>query len=449
MSDLAIGALCLVGSLVLIQSGMQVGVALMLLSFVGVYAMKGMAIAGKLLASSAATSIANEVFAVIPLFVIMGLLVSATGMGRDTFDVAARVMRRLSCGLGISTVAANAVFAACTGTSIASASVFTKVAVPEMVRHGYTLPFSVGVVAGSSVLGMLIPPSLLMIIYGVVANTSIGDLFLSGIVPGLLLAVAFSLCIMLLSRFRERFVFENADTAAREQRKGPLDDAPLYILALKFLPICVLVGAVLGGIYGGLFTPTEAGGAGALAAFVIGVLRRELSLKAFWQVVLETGRVTCAICFLLMAAQLYSQMLTLSGLPYAAGRWLQSAQLSFSVVLAGYLLVVLIMGCFLDSLSIMLILLPFVLPVIEGFGVNLVWFGLITIVAIEIGLLTPPLGMSVFVVKANLPDAGITTWQIFKGTMPMTITMTLFLIVVVLFPWLSLVLVGNAGWRWW
>lgn len=449
MNDLVIGVLCLAGCLVLIQSGMHVGVALMLLSFVGVFAIKGVVIAGKLLASSAVTSIANEVFGVIPLFVLMGLLVAATGMGRDIFDVAARFMGGLRGGLGISTVAANAVFAACTGTSIASASVFTKVAVPEMVRYGYTLPFAVGVVAGSSVLGMLIPPSLLMIIYGVIANTSIGDLFISGIVPGLMLAVAFSVCILFLSRFRERFVFENPEFAARQQRKGPLDGAPLHVVALKCLPIFVLVGTVLGGIYGGFFTPTEAGGAGVLAAFLIGVVRRDLSLKAFWQVVLETGNVTCAICFLLMAAQLYSQMLTLSGLPYAVGQWLQSAQLSFSVVLLGYLLVVLIMGCFLDSLSIMLILLPFVLPVIDGFGINLVWFGLITIFTIEVGLLTPPLGMSVFVVKANLPDAGISTWQIFKGTMPMTITMTLSLIVVVLFPWLSLVLVGNAGWRWW
>jgi tripartite ATP-independent transporter DctM subunit len=206
---------------------------------------------------------------------------------------------------------------------------------------------------------------------------------------------------------------------------------------------------VLGGIYGGFFTPTEAGGAGALAAFVIGLLRRELTLRKFWEVALETGRVTAAICFLLMAAQLYSQMLTVSGLPYAVGQWLQTAQLTFPVVLVGYLVVVIVMGCFLDSLSIMLILLPFVLPVVDGFGVNLIWFGLITIIAIEIGLLTPPLGVAVFVVKANLDDQRITTWQIFKGTTPMTVTMVVMLAICVLFPWLSLVLVGKSDWNWW
>lgn len=444
MSDIAIGVVCICGSLILIQSGMHIGVAMMLLSFLGVWAIKSFAIAGKLLASSITTSIASEDFGVIPLFVIMGLFVSVTGMGRDTFDVAAHLTRRLKGGLGIATVAANAVFAACTGTSIASASIFTKVAVPEMVRHGHGLPFAVGVVTGSSVLGMLIPPSLLMIVFGILANTSIGDLFTAGILPGIGLALSFSLCIYAQAIWRSDFVF-----SGRSAEKTRIDENVRYfVLARKMLPICVLILIVLGGIYGGFFTPTEAGGAGALAAFLIGVLRREISLRLFWDVALEAGKVTAAICFLLMAAQLYSQMLTLSGLPYAVGQWLQTAQLSFAAVLFGYLATVIVLGCFLDSLSIMLILLPFVLPVIQGFGTNLVWFGLITIVAIEIGLLTPPLGMSAFVVKANLGDAKITTWQIFMGTMPMTLTMGLFLLVVVFFPSLSLLLLGRS-WTWW
>lgn len=442
MSEVTIGALCIVFSLVLIQSGMHIGVAMMLLSFLGVWAIKSFAVAGKLLAGSVTTSIASDDFGVIPLFVIMGLFVSVTGMGRDTFDVAAQLTRRLRGGLGIATVAANAVFAACTGTSIASASIFTKVAVPEMVRHGHNKIFAVGVVTGSSVLGMLIPPSLLMIVFGVLANTSIGDLFTAGILPGMLLAFFFSLCIFTLSYLKPDFVFARVNASVDIHRDGPL------VLVKKMTPITLLVLIVLGGIYGGFFTPTEAGGAGALAAFVIGVARREITLKIFWEVAIEAGKVTAAVCFLLMAAQLYSQMLTLSGLPYAVGQWLQNAQLSFVVVLIGYLLVVLMMGCFLDALSVMLILLPFVLPVVQAFGTDMVWFGLITIVAIEIGLLTPPLGMSAFVVKANLNDPTVSAWQIFKGTAPMTVTMALFLVIVVLFPSISLVLLGR-GWSWW
>jgi tripartite ATP-independent transporter DctM subunit len=447
MSEVAIGALCLIGSLVLIQSGMNIGVALMLLSFVGVFAIKGLAVAGKLLASSVVSSIASDAYAVIPLFVLMGLFVSATNMGRDTFDVAARLLRGLRGGLGIATVAANAVFAACTGTTIASASVFTKVAVPEMVRHGHTSEFSVGVVAGSSVLGMLIPPSILMIIFGIIANVSIADLFTAGIVPGVALAGAFCVTIVLLSYFRPGFVAADP-RALSGGYAGPLDHAPVWMLAVKFLPIVLLVGTVLGGIYGGFFTPTEAGGAGALAAFLIALARRELTLKIFWSVALETGRVTAAVCFLLMAAALYSQMLTLSGLPYAVGQWLQHSELGFLPVLLGYLAVVIVLGCFLDSVSIMLIVLPFVIPVFENFGVNLVWLGLISIIAIEIGLLTPPLGIAVFVVKANLDDQRISAWDIFKGTAPMTLTMVFVLVVCVLFPWLALWLVGQR-WSWW
>ena len=448
MSDLVIGAVCLGFSLILIQTGMNIGVALMLLSFVGVWAIKGPIIAGKLLSSSVATSIANDAFAVIPLFVLMGLFVSVTNIGRDTFDAAALLLARVRGGLGMATVAANSVFAACTGTTIASASVFTKVAVPEMVRHGHTMRFSVGVVAGSSVLGMLIPPSILMIIFGVIANVSIADLFKSGIVPGILLAVCFCVTISLLCYFRPGFVSDRPQDMGGHDIGRPFGQTVRYVLA-KLVPIVILVGTVLGGIYGGFLTPTEAGGAGALAAFLIALARRELTLKAFWDVALETGRVTAAICFLLMAAALYAQMLTLSGLPYAVGQWLQNAELPFIALLAGYLLVLLVLGCFLDSVSIMLIVLPFVIPVFETFGVNLVWLGLISIISIEIGLLTPPLGLAVFVVKANLEDSTIRPWDIFMGTMPMTLTMAVVLLICVLFPWLALVLVGNAGWSWW
>jgi tripartite ATP-independent transporter DctM subunit len=447
MSEVTIGAVCFLASLLLIQSGMHIGVALLLLSFVGVWAIKGIAVAGKLLSSSVATSIASDAYAVIPMFILMGLFVSVTNMGRDTFDVAALVLRRIRGALGIATVAANAVFAACTGTTIASASVFTKVAVPEMVRHGHTPRFSVGVVAGSSVLGMLIPPSILMIIFGIIANVSIGDLFTAGIVPGIVLATAFCATILLMAYFRPASVAVDPNALSGEYH-GSLEGASTGQLLLKILPIVVLVGTVLGGIYGGFFTPTEAGGAGALAAFAIALARRELTLQKFWNVALETGRVTAAICFLLMAAALYSQMLTMSGLPYAVGQWLQHAQLGFLPVLIGYLIVLVILGCFLDSVSIMLIVLPFVIPVFDAFGVNLVWLGLISIIAIEIGLLTPPLGLAVFVVKANLEDQRTTTWDIFMGTMPMTLTMVTVLIVCVMFPWLALVLVGQR-WSWW
>jgi C4-dicarboxylate transporter, DctM subunit len=286
-----------------------------------------------------------------------------------------------------------------------------------------------------------------MIIFGVIANVSIGDLFTAGILPGVVLAAAFCVTILALSYFRPAFVAVDPD-ALKSGHGDALPDLPALVYVRKVLPIVVLIGIVLGGIYGGLFTPTEAGGAGALAAFVIALARRELTLDVFWQIALETGRVTAAICFLLMAAALYSQMLTLSGLPYAVGQWLQQAQLGFVPVLLGYLIVLVVLGCFLDSVSIMLIVLPFVIPLFDSFGVNLVWLGLISIIAIEIGLLTPPLGLAVFVVKANLEDQRISTWDIFRGTAPMTLTMVAVLVLCVVFPWLALALVGQR-WSWW
>jgi tripartite ATP-independent transporter DctM subunit len=294
---------------------------------------------------------------------------------------------------------------------------------------------------------MLIPPSILMIIFGIIANVSIADLFTSGILPGIVLSVAFCVTISLLSYWRPGFVAADARALSGEYT-GPLTGVSYWVVLSKFVPVALLVGTVLGGIYGGFFTPTEAGGAGALAAFLIALFRRELSLKIFWEVALETGRVTAAICFLLMAAALYAQMLTLSGLPYAVGQWLQHAELPMLAILFGYLLVVVVLGCFLDSVSIMLIVLPFVIPVFEALGVNLVWLGLISVIAIEIGLLTPPLGLAVFVVKANLEDQRITTWQIFMGTMPMTLTMVVVLLICVLFPQIALLLVGQR-WSWW
>lgn len=219
-----IGIGCILGCLVLVQSGMHIAVALMLLSLFGVSMVIGIEPAGRMLAASSVSSISSYLFGVIPLFVLMGLVVSVTSLGRDLFDASGNLMKRVRGGLGMSTVIANAVFAACTGTSIASASVFTRIAVPELERLGYTTRFSVGVVAGSSILGMLIPPSLLFIIFGVIANVSIGELFIAAILPGALMAVAFCVTIFLLSVFAPGFV--HADGRQRRLSRRPRPDRP-------------------------------------------------------------------------------------------------------------------------------------------------------------------------------------------------------------------------------
>ncbi|MDA0786738.1 MAG: TRAP transporter large permease subunit, partial [Proteobacteria bacterium] len=255
MSEVEIGIAAIVLMILLIQTGMHVAIVLMGLSFVAVWMIKGnINVAGSLIAKSAESAIASYNFGVIPLFVVMGLLVSVSGMGRDTFDVAGQAFRRIRGGLGMATVAANAIFAAINGTTIASASVFTKLAVPELMRLGYTPRFSVGVVAGSSVLGMLIPPSLLLIVFGIIAEVSIGALFTAGIIPGLLLAGAYVVTIRVLVQFFPKFVTLDGLTEGAADNLFPTGE-----LFTKMAPVALLIIIVLGGIYGGVFTPVEAG----------------------------------------------------------------------------------------------------------------------------------------------------------------------------------------------
>jgi tripartite ATP-independent transporter DctM subunit len=435
LDNATIGLISIAGMLVLIQLGMHISISLILLSFVGVCFIRGsIDVAGNMLSLSALESIAYYSFGVIPLFVLMGHLVETSKVGRDTFDFAAYVTRRVRGGLGMATVGANAVFAAVNGTSIASASLFTKVAVPEMLRLGYSPRFSVGVVAGSSILGMLIPPSLLLILFGIIAEVSIGDLFTAGIVPGVVMSFAFMLLIAGMVRFKPDFVFSNTDVA-----KQP-SNIRLVQLMRMIGPVAGLIVLVLGGIYGGYFTPTEAGGIGALGAFALAIARRALNGRILWNTLLETGHVTASLSFLLVGAHMYANMIALSGLPDHLGAWVVTSGLGFSELLILYLILIILMGTILDSASIMLIVIPLILPLAHQQNINLTWFGIITVVAVEIGLLTPPLGVAVFAVRSNLRDPRITLNDIFIGAAPYALIMLIVLILIVLFPSIATVL---------
>ncbi len=434
MSPFEIGLASFGAMVVMVYLGFWVPFALMLSSYVGVWLIKGSPVlAGKLLALAASETISSYFFGVVPLFVLMGYLVSVTGMGRDAFDVANHVFRRLSGGLAIGTVGANAIFAAITGISIASAAVFTRIAVPEMMRHGYSARFSAGVVAGSSVLGMLIPPSLLLILYGLLTEQSVGDLFIAGVIPGLLLAVLFGIGIWLTARLRPQAL--GSGIAPEGTGLSPAQ------VAMKGLPIAVLIGLVLGGIYGGFFTPIEAGAVGCAGAIVIGLIRRSLSWRDFWQVLNDTGLVTAAISFLIISAQMYSRMLALSGVPAEFGSFVTEAEIGYWGVILAYVGLVILMGTLLDSSSIMLILVPLMLPVLISLQVDLIWFGIVTIIAVEIGLLTPPFGISVFVIKSALDDPSVSLGDIFRGAAPFALMMLVLLALVLVFPILATALV--------
>jgi len=446
-SALTVGLLSVAFMLVLVYLGMHVGVALAIVSFFCVLVIRESAdISGKMMALAANESLRQYELGVIPLFVLMGMFVAVSDVGRDAFTVAHQIFRRLRGGLGMATVAANAVFAAITGTSIASASVFTRIAVPEMLRIGYKPRFAVGVVAGSSVLGMLIPPSLLLIIFGILAETSIGDLFIAGILPGILLSLAYGVLIWAMATRFPRSVY--ADSAATGEKGGAMQsDEPLLpwtAMLLKIGPIMALILLILAGIYGGIFTATEAGGVGALGAMLIALARRKLSLPALWKVLVETGYVTAALCFLLVAAHLYARMISVSGIPGALEEGIAGAGMGFYGLIAVYVVLLIVLGTILDSASIMLILVPILTIILRSMEMagtdigSMVWFGIITVLSVEIGLLTPPVGLACFAIHSNLNDPRISLNDVFRGAAPFAATMLIVLLLIIAFPWLAL-----------
>lgn len=434
MTPIEIGLISVVAIVFLIYSGVYIPVALGMVSFVSIWLMRdNFTLALNLLKVAVGDSAMEYSFATIPLFTFMGLIVSKAGLGRDIYEVMTMRFRKVKGGIGMATVGANAVFAAVTGSSIASASVFTKVSVPQMMAQDYNPRFAVGVVAGSSVLGMIIPPSAMLIIYSFVAEQSVGDMFLAGVIPGLLLAVAYVGAIWVMGRFTPGFVggrvVEDTEWMTRDE------------IASKTLPTLFLITIVLGGIYTGWLTAVEAGAAGALVALIIAYLRKSMTPKAFWHALLETGHITAAILFLITAASIYSRMLGLAGLPNQLEDLLAGSSASFWTVMLLYVLLMLFLGTLLDTASIILIVVPLFLPLAEALDMSLIWFGIITVVGAEIGLLTPPLGISCFVIKSTIDDDRISLKDVFLGALPFAFVMLIVLIILIEFPILSLALI--------
>jgi len=437
MDSYLVGTVSLILIVLLIYAGAYVAVALSLVSFLGVWFIKADAlIAVRMMTLAVTDSIKAYDFASIPTFVMMGMIVGKAGFGADVYEVANQIFRRVRGGLGIATVAANAAFAAVTGSSIASASVFTRVAVPEMIRFKYNKRFAVGVVAGSSVLGMIIPPSVMLIIYAFVAEQSIGDLFLAGVVPGVLLSAAYIFAIWLMTVFTPKFIGEGAFVT-------PIADdqlLPVGELIVKIVPITVLILVVLGGLYTGFFTASEAGATGALIAYIMSIFRGRISWASFKEILIDTGHITANILFLIMAASMYSRMLGIAGLPSLLANWLDHINLGFSWLMSIYIVLLLFLGTIIDTASIILICVPLFLSAIENMNLSLVWFGLITVVGAEIGLLTPPFGLSCFVIKSALDRPDISLNDIFMGALPFAAVMLIVLVVLIAFPQLSLIL---------
>lgn len=438
MTPVEIGSISVIAIVVLIYIGVYIPIALGVVSFVSVWLMRdNFQLSMNLLKVAIGDSVTEYTFATIPLFTFMGLLVSKAGLGKDIYEVMNAAFAKVRGGIGMATVGANALFAAVTGSSIASASVFTKVSVPEMLRYNYNPRFAVGVVAGSSVLGMIIPPSAMLIIYSFVAEQSVGDMFLAGIGPGLLLAIAYIGAIFLMGRFTPAFV------GGSDAELVAVPDLSWRDVFNKTAPLVMIVLVVLGGIYTGWLTPVEAGAGGSAVALVVALSRQRMTLKDFWHALLETGHITAAILFLITAASLYSRMLGLAGLPMQLNEILEANQFGFTAVMIIYVLLMLFLGTLLDTASIILIVVPLFLPIIEPMGLSLVWFGIVTVIGAEIGLLTPPLGISCFVIKATIDDPSISLKDVFLGALPFAFIMLIVLIAIIRYPVISVGILGG------
>ncbi len=403
--------------LVFVLAGVHIGVALGLASVIGVYLSYGdMSIALSILGSTAYDAIRSHALAVIPLFMLMGEIISRSGAARDLYLVCDRALQRLPGRLAAATVVGNAAFAAVSGVSIAAAATFSRIAYPEMRRAGYDKSYALGVVTGCACLGMLIPPSVLLIVWAILTEGSVGALFIAGVVPGLLLGLTFVVYCVVVA-VRNPSVAPAVDRSAEETRP-----TELRAELISGLGIVALVFTVLGGIWLGVFTPTEAAGFGALGSIVVG-WAKGMRRKEFTEAIFNAGRSTAPIMFLLIAGSMYSRLLAVSG----GINMIQDLFLGTGLSVIGMILIMtviwLLLGALIDSISIILLTVPIFVPIAVASGFNEVAFAIYGILIIEAGLLTPPMGLLVFTVKAAVPDSSVTLGDIFRGSIPYWIMM--------------------------
>ena len=442
----------LVGTLLtLVFSGVHIAVALGLASMLGIYLLtQDFSTMLSFVSNTSYEALRDYIFAVIPLFMLMGEFLAKCGAASDLFALINRSTRWVPGRLGVATVLANAVFAFVTGVSIAAAAAFSKIAYPEMRRYGYERQFSLGCIAGSACLGMLIPPSVLMIVWGVLTEMAIGKLFIAGIIPGFIVVTLYITYIIWVAKTQPHRVGEGDNLPPAQQAARALHaqqpEQDLRTILWSTLGIIMLVVLVLGGIWLGAFTPTEGAGVGATLALLLAIWRG-MKLNEMMAAVVSVGRTSAPLLLLLVTAQLYSRVLSMTGVTGAAKEFFLASGLSPYAILAMMILVWFILGALIDSISIILLTVPVFAPIAIALGFDPIAFAIIGILAIETGLLTPPFGILVFTVKAAITDEkDLKNGEIFRGCVPYWIALLSAIIVIIAFPQVATWLpnLGNA-----
>jgi C4-dicarboxylate transporter, DctM subunit len=422
-------AVAIIGFLVLFALMLlrvPVGMAMGLVGVTGFGYIVGGIPALKMVGQTSMRTVTDYTFGVIPMFLLMGAFVSNSGMSRELFRAANSFLGHLRGGLGIATIAACGGFAAISGSSVATAATFSTVAYPEMRRYGYPQSFATGVIAAGGTLGAMLPPSTVLAVYGIITEQDIGKLFVAGILPGTLAASMYISTVAIIGFVRPGFLPRTPRHSWKERVAGLRD---IWATMLLFV-------FVIGGLYGGLFTPTEAGGMGAGGAFLIGVLRRRLDRTEIRRSLLQATRTAAAVFTVLIGALLFGYFLTVTQTPQKVTAFLTAFGLGRYGVLSLIMLMYLVLGCLMDSLAMVILTVPIIFPVIIHLGFDPIWFGIIIVMTVELGLIHPPVGMIVFVIKSVVQDVDFTT--IFKGVLPFIITDLIRLVILIAFPIIAL-----------
>lgn len=434
MSPILVGIIGSAVLLFLLFLGMPIAFVMMLVGFLGVASLTSIDAALPLLADNLYGSVAHYPYTIIPLFVIMGSFASEAGITGELYNTFEKWFRRLPGGLGIATIAACAGFAAVSGSSVAAAAAMGTVALPEMKRFKYSPRLATGVIAAGGTLSFLIPPSLGFVIFGMLTEQSIGKLLIAGAVPGLLLSALYALVVYFAVKI-------NPGLAPMIHERVTWREKLLSLRGVWETLLVFLL--VMGGIYGGFINPTEAGAIGASSLFLIVLFKRKLTGRGFAQSLLDTIRISVMVIFLVSGATIFSYFLALSTIPTTVSAWIAGLGVSKYLVLTIIVTIYLFLGCFLDAVSMMVLTLPVVFPVIISLGFDPIWFGVVAVLMMEAGLITPPVGLNVYTLAGIARDVPMS--DIFKGVTPFLMGVFLLVIILTVFPQIVTFLPNMMG----
>ncbi len=428
MSPEITGILGILLMFLLLALRMYIGMAMALVGFLGLWFLIGFDAGISILGITPLAEGSSYTLSVIPLFVLMGQFAFASGISTDIYKTVYTWMGHFRGGLAMATVIACAGFAAICGSSLATGATMGMVAIPEMKKYRYDNRLSTGSVAAGGTLGILIPPSIGFVIYGILTEVSIGKLFMAGFIPGILLAILFTITIYI--------------QCAINPRMGPKGQKRSWQAKIRALAgtwgMLLLFIIVIGGIYMGVFTPTEAAGIGAFGAFLISIFKRKMSWNKLVECLMESGKTTAMIFLIIIGANIFSTFLGLARLPMGLADFVAGLAFPKMIILSGIIVIFIILGCVMDCYAIMILTVPIIFPVIEAMQFDPIWFGVLMVIVLEIGLITPPVGLNVFVLKGAAPDVPLTV--IFKGIWPFLLTALVAIILLIVFPQIALFL---------